>query len=77
MLIRTRKPKASIYTFKKVRENINLNKTNNDLPEKTINQESINWANQWLEQASEFKTECVVNPTTLKNINFLIKWWEN
>lgn len=77
MMISTKKSKASIYTFKKVRENINLNKTNGDFPEKTNIQQNINWANNWLEQTSELKTECMVGPASLKNINFIIKWWEN
>jgi hypothetical protein len=75
-MISAKKPKASIYTFKKVRENINLNKAGNDVFEKP-EKENINWANNWLEQTSEFKTECVINPSSLKNINFIIKWWEN
>ncbi|MES2567129.1 MAG: hypothetical protein V4565_09705 [Bacteroidota bacterium] len=73
MIVSTTKNKAFSYTFKKVRENINLNKLENNT---TIN-ENLNWTDTWLEQTSEFKTECIVNPSSLKNIKFIIKWWEN
>lgn len=73
MLIKSNNRKHSIHSFKKVRENINLNK-----PSKKVNQESCNWATNWLEQTSEMKSECaVVNQATLQNVNFIIKWWEN
>jgi hypothetical protein len=75
-----KKKKSSINAHKIVRDTINLNKQTRiqALYENSNSVENSVWANNWIEQSAEMKSECiVVNPESFKKIKFIIKWWEN
>ncbi|MDF2448853.1 MAG: hypothetical protein K0R26_1357 [Bacteroidota bacterium] len=73
-MVTTKSKAASGFQFKKTREIIKLNSTQTELTGK-LNKHSSDWS-AWLDQASEFKSMNVSN-TSVLNINFPIKWWEN
>lgn len=67
--------KKSVFTnYKTTRATISLNKA---IAEQK-NFSDTSWANNWLEQVTEMKSDCAaVNQTLFRNNKLIIKWWEN
>lgn len=66
--------KAVFTNYKTTRTTISLNKAIAE--QKNVIDSS--WANNWLEQVTEMKSECAtVNQTVFRNNKLIIKWWEN
>ncbi len=66
--------KAVFTNYKTTRTTISLNKA---IAEQK-NVIDTSWANNWLEQVTEMKSEsATVNQTVFRNNKLIIKWWEN
>lgn len=67
--------KKTVFTnYKNTRTTIILNKAISEAK----NAIDSSWANNWLEQVTEMKSEsATVNQAVFRNNKLIVKWWEN
>ena len=76
-----KKRKKSVFnTYKTIRATIQLNHINGQPAEYAWQEAMVvyNWENNWMEQATDVKSELSpVNQTVFKQNKLITKWWEN
>jgi len=75
MNINLKERKKTVFVnYKTARTSIHLNRVNRD--DRSV--DNTSWANNWLEQVTEMKTEFTpANQSSFKYNGLIIKWWEN